>query len=282
VGVALRNARAYETERRRAEALAELDRVKTAFFTGVSHEFRTPLTLMLGPLSDALEDERAPLPPEQRERVETARRGAQRLLKLVNNLLTFASLEAGAATSALRPVDLSALTVDVAGGFRSAVERGGLVLDVDCPPLPAPLLVDPEHWQTIVTNLLSNALKFTFAGSIRVRLRQDHDGVELVVEDTGVGIPDEALPRLFERFMRVTGTQARSYEGSGIGLALVRELAVLHGGSVSVQSRVGTGTRFTVRLPVRTGPPVAPADVAPHRERGRAERSRGRGGLLGR
>jgi hypothetical protein len=100
---ALRNARAYEEERARAEALAELDRAKTAFFTNVSHEFRTPLTLMLGPLTDAVDDEGSPLPPEQRERVETALRGSHRLLKLVNDLLTFSSVEAGSATAALRP-----------------------------------------------------------------------------------------------------------------------------------------------------------------------------------
>ena len=246
---ALRAARAYEEERARAEALAELDRAKTAFFTNVSHEFRTPLTLMLGPLADALADDTTPLPAGQRERVETALRGAERLLKLVNDLLTFSSVEAGRPTSVLRPVDLAALTAAVASGFRAAVERGGLVLDVDCPPLPRPVVVDPDHWERVVTNLLSNALKFTFAGRICVRLQGGDDGVLLEVADTGVGIPAEALPRLFDRFSRVSGTRARSHEGSGIGLALVRELTALLGGEVAVDSEVGAGTRFTVRVP---------------------------------
>ena len=255
-GVALRNARAYEEERARAEALAELDRVKTSFFTGVSHEFRTPLTLMLGPLSDAAADEAAPLPPVQRERVETALRSSQRLLKLVNDLLTFSSLEAGGAVTAVRAVDLAALTTDVASSFRAAVERAGLTLDVDCPPLPRPVRVDPEHWEVVVTNLLSNALKFTFTGGIAVQLTGAGDEVRLEVADTGVGVPADELPRLFDRFSRVVGARARSHEGSGIGLALVRELTALHAGTVEATSEVGVGSRFCVRLPWR------PADGA--------------------
>lgn len=249
VGVALRNALAYEEERQRAEALAELDRAKTEFFTNVSHEFRTPLTLMLGPLQDALEAVDPALPEEHQERVGTALDAARRLLKLVNNLLTFSSLEAGSEYGDRRPVDLAALTTDVASGFRSAVERAGLRLDVRCAPLQRPVLIDPEHWTTIVTNLLSNALKFTFTGGVEVRLTGDGDEVLLEVRDTGVGIPVEELPRLFDRFHRVKGTASRSHEGSGIGLALVKELAVLHGGDVEVTSEIGAGTRFAVRLP---------------------------------
>ena len=137
--MALRNAQEYEEERRRVEALAELDRVKTDFFANVSHEFRTPLTLMLGPLADALTDATAPLAAVQRERVETAWRNATRLLTLVNSLLTFTSLEAGRARSDARAVDLAALTAELAGVFRAAVERAGLTLEVGCPPLPRPV-----------------------------------------------------------------------------------------------------------------------------------------------
>ena len=263
---ALRTARAYEEERARAEALAELDRAKTVFFTNVSHEFRTPLTLMLGPLGDAVADEDAPLPAVQLERVETALRGSQRLRKLVDDLLTFSSVEAGSATTALQPVDLAALTTAVASGFRAAVERGGLALEVDCPPLPRPVLLDPDHWEKVVTNLLSNALKFTFAGRICVRLHDDSGGdgaggARLEVVDTGVGIPPDEVPRLFERFHRVSGTRARSHEGSGIGLALVSELTALLGGDVHVTSEVGAGTSFVVRVPYgeAAGPARAPA-----------------------
>lgn len=249
VSVALRNAQAYEEERRRTEALAELDRVKTSFFTNVSHEFRTPLTLMLGPLSDALTDAAAPLAPVQRERVETAWRNATRLLTLVNSLLTFSSLEAGQARSDARMVDLATLTAELAGVFRAAVERAGLTLEVDCPPLPRPVTVDPVNWERIVTNLLSNALKYTFIGRIRVVLETDDEEVRLTVTDTGIGIAEQELPKLFERFHRVQGALSRSHEGTGIGLALVHELARLEGGEVRVTSRVGVGSTFTVALP---------------------------------
>ncbi|MEU5790514.1 ATP-binding protein [Micromonospora purpureochromogenes] len=249
VAVAVRNARAYEEERRRAEALAELDRVKTSFFTNVSHEFRTPLTLMLGPLTDALADERHPLPPEQRERVDTARRNATRLLTLVNSLLTFSSLEAGRARSQARQVDLPELTAELAGVFRSAVERAGLRLEVDCPPLPRPVALDPANWERIVTNLLSNALKHTFVGRISVGLHAHPTELRLTVADTGIGIAEEEMPRLFERFHRVDGARSRSHEGTGIGLALVGELARLEGGDVRVDSQVGRGSTFTVALP---------------------------------
>lgn len=248
VAVAVRNAQAYEEERRRAEALAELDRVKTGFFTNVSHEFRTPLTLMLGPLADALSDNEHPLPATQRERVDTAWRNATRLLTLVNSLLTFSSLEAGQAHSQAREVDLAGLTTELASVFRAAVERAGLRLEVDCPPLPRAVSVDPVNWERIVTNLLSNALKYTFVGRIRVGLTADDDEVRLTVADTGIGIAEEDLPRLFERFHRVQGTRSRSHEGTGIGLALVRELARLEGGEVRVESRIGTGTTFIVAL----------------------------------
>ncbi|WP_442320065.1 ATP-binding protein [Catenuloplanes nepalensis] len=249
VAVAVRTARAYQEERARAAALAELDRAKTDFFTNVSHEFRTPLTLMLGPLADALADESAPLGPAQRERVELAWRNAGRLLGLVNDLLTFASVEAGRATATATVVDLSAYTRDLSAVFRAAVERAGLRLVVDCPPLPRPVAVDPEHWERIVTNLLSNALKFTFVGEIRVTLRADADAVRLSVADTGIGVDPAELPHLFDRFHRVRGARSRSHEGTGIGLALVRELTRLQGGDVTVDSTPGEGTTFTATLP---------------------------------
>ncbi|MEV1075042.1 ATP-binding protein [Micromonospora parva] len=249
ISVALRNAQEYEEERRRIEAMAELDRLKTDFFANVSHEFRTPLTLILGPLTDALTDATAPLAPVQRERVETGWRNATRLLTLVNSLLTFSSLEAGRARSDARVVDLAALTAELAGVFRAAVERAGLTLEVSCPPLPRPVAVDPVNWERIVTNLLSNALKYTFIGRIRVTLDADDEEVRLTVADTGIGIAERDLPKLFERFHRVRGARSRSHEGTGIGLALVHELARLEGGDVRVTSQVGVGSRFTVTLP---------------------------------
>ena len=248
VTAAVSNARAYEEERKRAEALAEIDRAKTAFFSNVSHEFRTPLTLMLGPLEDELAERTNPLPPSRRERLEAAHRNSLRLLKLVNSLLDFSRIEAGRVQASYEPTDLAAHTAELASVFRSAIEKAGLTLAIDCPTLPHPVYVDREMWEKIVLNLLSNAFKHTFAGSIKVTLRWCGDHVELAVADSGVGIPAEALPRLFERFHRVKGAKSRTYEGTGIGLALVQELVFLHGGTVRVESEENKGSTFTITV----------------------------------
>jgi PAS domain S-box-containing protein len=251
IATAISNARAYEEERQRAEALAALDAAKTTFFSNVSHEFRTPLTLMLGPLEETLA-QREQLPAADYERLEVVHRNALRLLKLVNTLLDFSRIEAGRITATYAPTNLAALTAELASLFRSAVERAGLRLLVDCPPLPEPVYVAPELWEKIVFNLLSNAFKFTFAGEIAVALHQRGAAVELTVQDTGTGIPVEELPHLFERFHRVQGARGRTFEGSGIGLALVQELVRLHGGEVRVASEVNQGTTFTVTIPTGT------------------------------
>jgi len=244
----LANARAYEAERRRSEALAEIDRAKTTFFSNVSHEFRTPLTLMLGPIEDALA-ERQRFSVEDAERWELLHRNGLRLSKLVNTLLDFARIEAGRLEAAYEATDLPALTRDLASAFRSAIERAGLRLTVDAPPLATAAYVDRDMWEKIVLNLLSNALKFTFAGEISVSLRGEGDHLQLAVTDTGVGVAPEELPHLFDRFYRVRGTESRTHEGTGIGLALVQELARLHGGTVAASSVVGSGTTFTVTIP---------------------------------
>ncbi|HEY4069422.1 MAG TPA: response regulator [Burkholderiaceae bacterium] len=246
---ALATVRAREDERLRAEALAAIDRAKTDFFSNVSHEFRTPLTLILGPLEDAA---RSPaLPDEAREPLAMAHRNALRLMKLVNSLLDFSRLEAGRARAEVQPTDIAAYTSELASTFRSATERAGLALTIDAAPQREPVLLDRGMWETIVLNLLSNAFKFTFAGEIRVTIREASDArhVELIVADSGTGIPANALPRLFERFFRIEGATGRSFEGSGIGLSLVREQVRLHGGDVRVASSVGRGTSFTVSLP---------------------------------
>ncbi|MGK3997537.1 ATP-binding response regulator [Sorangium sp. So ce1024] len=246
IAASVANAQAYEEERRRAEALAELDRAKTHFFSNVSHEFRTPLTLMLGPLEDALASPKRSLSGAD---LETAYRNAIRLLKLVNALLDFSRIEAGRIQASYEPTDLSALTADLASAFRSAMERAGLTFDVDCPPLPEPIYVDHDMWEKIVLNLLSNALKFTFEGTVALALRAHDDRVELTVRDTGTGIPDHELSHLFKRFHRVQGARSRTHEGSGIGLALVHELVRLHGGTIHVASKVADGTTFTISIP---------------------------------
>src|SRR6185503_18491493 len=232
-------------------ALAELDRAKTAFFSNVSHEFRTPLTLLVGPLEEGLADAGTPLPPVHRERQEVAHRNALRLLRLVNTLLDFSRIEAGRIDAHFEPTDLATFTAELASVFRSAIEKADLELVIDCVRVPEAVYVDRAMWEKIVLNLLSNAFKFTFEGRITVQLRPAGDRVELRVADTGVGIPEADLPRMFERFHRVKHTRARTHEGTGIGLALVEELARLHGGEVGVASREGHGTVFTVTI--RTG-----------------------------
>jgi signal transduction histidine kinase len=243
-------ATAYEQERRRAEMLAELDRAKTVFFSNVSHEFRTPLTLMLAPIEDLLAGEPAALPEPVRDKLQIAHRNALRLLKLVNSLLDFSRIEAGRVQASYAPTDLAEATRELAAVFRSAIEAAGLRLLVDCPPLDQDAYVDPEMWERIVLNLLSNAFKFTFDGSIEVQLRQRQDAAVLIVRDTGTGIPAEHLPRLFERFHRVPNARGRTHEGTGIGLALVNELVKLHGGTIEVESALDVGTTFRVSVPL--------------------------------
>jgi signal transduction histidine kinase len=257
VGTALANAHALEDERRKAEALAELDRAKTAFFSNVSHEFRTPLTLILGPLEDELA-ECAGLPAPHRERLDTMHRNSLRLLRLVNTLLDFSRIEAGRLHASYEPVELAAETTQLAGVFRSAIQKAGLTLTLACPPLPERVYIDREMWEKIVLNLLSNALKHTQRGGITVAQHWEADRVTLRVIDTGIGIPTHELPRVFERFHRVQGAWSRSHEGTGIGLALVRELARALGGNVEITSTVEIGTVVTVS--VKTGTAHLPAD----------------------
>ncbi len=250
IASAIANADAYEEERRRVAALAELDRAKTAFFSNVSHEFRTPLTLMLGPLEDALAGQ---LPTERiLSHVELAHRNGTRLLRLVNSLLDFSRIEAGRVSARHQATDISVFTADIAASFRSAIEKAGLKLEIDCRPLPEPVFIDREMWEKVILNLLSNAFKFTLEGEIAVSVRLAEDGRDAIVEvrDTGVGIPAEEMPRLFERFHRIEATRGRSFEGSGIGLALVHELVTLHGGTISARSTEGEGTTFSVSLPL--------------------------------
>ncbi len=252
VAAAVARANEYERARERADALAEIDRAKTTFFSNVSHEFRTPLTLMLGPLEDALATAE-PVSIAQRERLEFAYRNALRLLRLVNSLLDFSRTEAGREEARYLPTDLAALTADLASSFQSATDKAGLRLIVDTPPLSQPAYVDRDLWEKIVLNLVSNAFKFTFEGEISVALREMDGSAMLTVRDTGIGIPASELDKLFDRFHRVEGARGRSFEGSGIGLALVRELVKLHGGVIEVESEEGRGSAFHVTIPLGMG-----------------------------
>ncbi len=267
IGASVSNARAAEEERQRAEALAELDRAKTTFFSNVSHEFRTPLALMLGPIEQALAT--PGLPADAQQHLEVAHRNSQRLLKLVNTLLDFSRIEAGRLQAHHESLDLGTVTAEIASVFRSTIEGAGLTFLVDSPPLDDPIAVDREMWEKVVLNLLSNAFKFTLDGSIAIRLRREGGRALLEVQDTGTGIPAGELPHLFERFHRVRGAGGRSFEGSGIGLALVRELVRLHQGDIHVESEPGRGSTFRVSIPAQhlgtpagAGPAATP-DAAP-------------------
>ncbi len=243
------SARSYRDQQRRAEELAKLDRAKTTFFSNISHEFRTPLTLIMGPVQE-LQRQLADADPRVREELDVISRNGLRLGKLVNTLLDFSRIEAGRMQASYEPADLAQVTAELASLFRSAIDRAGLAFDVDCPPLPEPVYLDRGLWERVVLNLLSNALKFTFDGTIRVAVRAEGGEAVVTVADTGTGIPAREMPRLFERFHRIENARSRSHEGSGIGLALVQELIQLHGGSVTASSVEDLGTTFSVRLPL--------------------------------
>ena len=249
VSTAVANVVAYQHEQRKAEELAELDRAKTAFFSNVSHEFRTPLTLMVGPLEDALADTDEPLGDAQRKRLEVTHRNSLRLLKLVNALLDFSRIEAGRAKGNFAATDLAQLTGDLSGVFRSAIESAGLRYNVTVADLGEVVYIDQDMWEKIVFNLLSNAFKFTLSGSISVTLKRVGSFARLEISDTGSGIATEELPRVFERFHRIENSKGRTYEGTGIGLAMIQELVKLHKGNIGVTSELGKGSAFYVDIP---------------------------------
>ncbi|MFF4322946.1 SpoIIE family protein phosphatase [Streptomyces sp. NPDC001568] len=258
VATGVASARSYQVQQRRAEELAELDRAKTTFFSNISHEFRTPLTLIMGPVEE-LRDRLVDADADVREELEVVHRNGLRLGKLVNTLLDFSRIEAGRMQAHYEPVDLARVTGELASVFRSAVDKAGLDFRVDCSPLAEPVFIDRGMWEKVVLNLLSNALKFTFDGSIRVAVGSEDGAAVVTVTDTGIGVAAHEMPRLFERFHRIENARSRSNEGSGIGLALVKELVGLHGGEISAVSTEGRGTRFTVRLPF--GSAHLPADA---------------------
>lgn len=250
--------RERESEQRRAEAIAALERARTTVLDNASHELRTPLSLILGELE--LLHDNAQLAEPLRLRLGSIQRSAMRMLKLVNTLLDFSRLDAGERLRVFEPTDVAELTREVAAMFRSTAERAGLRLLIDCPSLPARIAVDRQGWEQIVCNLMSNALKFTNTGDIVVRTRVDAGDVVLMVEDTGIGIAESDLEQIFTRFYRGSDPRARTHEGSGIGLALVRELTRMHGGRIEATASPAGGTRMIVRIPRgdtnRVGEPV--------------------------
>jgi signal transduction histidine kinase/DNA-binding response OmpR family regulator len=258
LGVIVTDAVSYQNERKRQLALAELDRARTEFFQNVTHELRAPLTMLLTPLQDILDEPGVVLSAATRNTVETSVRAGDRLQRVVDALLDLSRAESGALIPDREDMDLASVTADVVEGYRPAIE-GRLNLRVDLPSESLRAYVDRMMWTTIVTNLVNNAVKFTEEGEVAVSLSGDDSQVVLTVADTGVGIPQNEQAQIFERFHRVNNGDHQP--GSGIGLALVAEMTSAHGGSVEVASELGEGSRFVVRLPRFSGPPPE-ADVA--------------------
>ena len=266
--IAVQQANLYQKTRQQADQLLALDQQKTAFFQNISHEFRTPLTLTIGPLESAVERGEG-LDAEQSV---IALRNSRRLLRLVNQLLDLQRLDAGKMQPTFRPCDLATFTAEVVEAFQTYCERKQITLSTDIAAC-SPVYLDLEKFDKVLYNLLSNAMKFTPAGkSIIVRLREADGKAQLQVQDQGIGIRTDQLPYLFERFRQADGSANRSYEGTGLGLSLVKELSVLHGGQVTVQSVYGEGTTFTIDLPLGTGhlPPSQVIEQMLSAEKGRA------------
>jgi len=247
VATSFSNVHMLEEERKRSEALSEIDRAKTIFFSNISHEFRTPLTLLLGPIEDELNDP-ATL-PVNRQRMQLAYRNTLRMQKLVNTLLEFSRIEAGRVEGRYSRVDIVALTQDLASTFRSAVEKAGMQLLFSGSDITADVYVDVDMWEKIILNLLSNAFKYSKQGHIKIEVSQAGDEVLVEITDTGIGIDEDQLEKIFSRFHRVENTEGRSQEGTGIGLAMVKELVKLHSGTIYAKSTKGVGSTFTVVLP---------------------------------
>jgi signal transduction histidine kinase/ActR/RegA family two-component response regulator len=228
--------------------LRSSDEAKTRFFNNASHEFRTPLTLILGPLEDLISGESSKLSPDVLRKLEMIQRNAARLQKLVNTMLDFSRIEAGKFDALFQPTDIAELTEELATNFREVIERGGLkfLFKIDG-PVPE-VYVNRDMWEKIVLNLLSNAFKFTPKGKIEVSVKAKKKAVQLLVRDTGIGISPKDLSKIFERFVRVKAVGGRTYEGTGIGLSLVKELVEIHGGTVKVKSVEGKGSTFSVTI----------------------------------
>lgn len=229
----------------RARALTELNRAKSTFLSNISHEFRTPLSLILAPLAAAeprIQD------AEARESIDVATRNALRLQRLVDSLLAFSRIEAGRLEPRFTSVELVTFTRELVSAFESLAKRAGLRLAFHGSEA-APATVDRDMWERIVFNLIENALKYTLAGSIDVRVRTTGDAVVLEVADTGIGVAEEEREKIFERFYRAASSGGRSAEGAGIGLALTRDLVRLHSGTISVRDNDGGGSVFAVSIP---------------------------------
>jgi signal transduction histidine kinase len=244
---------AAETARRGEELLEaqrEAERLKDEFFALVSHELRTPLTSIMGYLELVVEDAEDKLDEEGRNNLEVMRRNADRLLRLVGDILLVAQVQAGTFTLATEPTDVDTLVAQAVEAAMPTAEAKGIVLNMHSEPLP---LVDgdQDRLAQLLDNLISNALKFTPAGErIDVRSRSTDGAILLEVQNTGTHLPPEERDQLFDRFFRASGAVEQAIGGVGLGLAICKAIAEAHGGQISVSSEEGVGTSFVVRLPV--------------------------------
>ena len=237
----------------RVAVLEETDRLKTEFFANISHEFRTPITLTVGPLEQILAGRYGALPEPVREQLHVMLRNQERLLALINQILDLAKLEAGRMQLRASPMpDLNRFVEERVLQFRPLAEQRGVRLDLSLDPRVrgAELFVDREKFDKLLSNLLSNAVKFTHRGRIEVATELQSHACALTVSDTGIGIKQDQLPHVFDRFRQADGSVSREYAGTGLGLALVKEVAALHGGEVMVHSQYGVGSSFRVSIPL--------------------------------
>ncbi len=241
-----------QIEHLEAENVKALEHAKSRFFANISHEFRTPLTLILGPA-----EELQSVQPDEasRNKLSMLHRNAQRLLRLINQLLDLSKIDAGGMKLQTTPGNIVPFVKGIAQSFESSAGRRGVALNVETETYEIELYFDQDKMEKILTNLVSNALKFTPEGgavNVRVALSASGtaDSVDVIVEDTGIGIPEEELPHIFDRFYQVDASQTREQDGTGIGLALTKELVEMHHGTITVKSEVGKGTEFTVSFPL--------------------------------
>ena len=247
----------------RVAVLTEMDRLKTEFFANISHEFRTPITLTLGPLEQLLMGHHGEVSPAIRDQLHVMLRNQERLLALINQILDLAKLEAGGMQLKAAPIpDVNRFVEERAEQFRPIAEQRGLEFLIALDPRlrSAEVFLDTEKYDRLVSNLLSNAVKFTKAGTIEIATALGEGAFRLTVNDTGVGIKSDQLPHIFDRFRQADGSASREFSGTGIGLALVKEIATLHGGAVSAHSEYGKGTTFQVTIPLGRGH-LSPASI---------------------
>ena len=229
--------------------LKSLDELKTQFFANVNHELRTPLTLMLAPLKAILEGRMGKITPTLQDTLETMQRNGYKLLKLINNLLDLSKLEEGKMRLKVKTLDLVEFIPPLLSSVKPLADQKQLRLYYQHPPHPVPLTLDPDQFEKVVLNLLSNALKFTpKGGKITIYVEDRDRTATMTVEDTGIGIPADMLETIFDRFSQVDGSKSRAQEGTGIGLALAREIVLVHQGTIHAESELGRGSRFVVEL----------------------------------